>query len=175
MWVMLVVTSTSRTAIIVFFFLCWLCRFLPFRLFLEFLLSWDFSCLKLSAALRKPKEALLRYHSSFPWSILIDFRSYFFLFLLFLFMFSSYFSPTVQFNNSIVFIVCCKVCCHFCINTIYPISYFSERRSFKCISDLNYSTLSSFLISISSFASFSIIRGRNFLGIWGGFFSNSFL
>ena len=69
-------------------------------------------------SVRKPKEALLRYHSSFPWSILIDFRSYFFLFLLFLFMFSSYFSPTVQFNNSIVFIVCCKVCCHFCINTI---------------------------------------------------------
>ena len=42
-----------------FFFLCWLCLFLPFQSFSKFQLSWDFfSFLKLCAELWKPEEVL---------------------------------------------------------------------------------------------------------------------
>ena len=140
-----------------FFFPSWLCRFLPFQSILEFLLSWDyFSCLKLCAALWKPEEALFKYHSSFPGNIFIHF---FFFFLAV--------SPIIQLwiKNATMF-----------ASTLFSrISHFSERTSCKCISDLNFPTLSSVWISVFSFVSVSIIGGRNFLGIWGGFFSNSFL
>ena len=74
-WLLLVLRERLS---LFFFFLCWLCRFLPFQSLLEVLLSWDFfPCLKLCVALRKPEEALFRYHSFFPWNTFIDFSSSF--------------------------------------------------------------------------------------------------
>ena len=59
-------------------FPCWLYWFLTSNHFRSFCyLDVSFLFLKLRAALRKPKEALFRYHFSFPWKILIDFSSFF--------------------------------------------------------------------------------------------------
>ena len=71
-WVTLVVTSTARTAVIV----------LPLSLLIV-LVSTSLIIFGVSATSRflflsqkKPKKALFRYHSFFPWNILKDFSLY---------------------------------------------------------------------------------------------------
>ena len=124
-----------------FFFFCWLCRFLPFQSFLEVLLSWDFfSYLKLCAALRKPEEVLFRYHSSFPWNTFIDFSSSFL---------QSLSHNSIKLSQISFSWFAVKYVIMFASILFSRISYFSERRSWKCISDLNFSTLSSVRISVS--------------------------
>ena len=78
MWVMVAVTSTSRTAIIVFLLSLLIVPVSTFPIIFGVSTSFRFFCLKLRAALRKPKEALFRYHYSFQWNLLIDFSSSFF-------------------------------------------------------------------------------------------------
>ena len=74
MWVMVAVTSISRTATIVFRLSLLIVPVSTFPI----IFGVSASCRFFRAALRKPEEALFRYHYSFQWNILIDFSSSFF-------------------------------------------------------------------------------------------------
>ena len=78
MWVILVTTSTARATVIVFLLSMFILLVSTFSvIFGVSAMLGFFSFFKLFAAFRRPEEWWFRYHSAFPWNILINFSSSF--------------------------------------------------------------------------------------------------